>query len=39
MEQYDFLDEEFDLLMIKLNDEISKLGSIPPRANEVFIDH
>ena len=39
MEQYDFFDEEFDLLMIKLNDEISKLGSIPPRANEVFIDH
>ena len=39
MEQYDFFDEMFELLMLKLNDEIAKLGSVPQRANEVFIDH
>jgi hypothetical protein len=39
MEQYDFFDEIFDLLMLKLNEEIAKIGSVPQRANEVFIDH
>ena len=39
MEQYDFFDEMFDLLMLKLNEEIAKIGSVPQRANEVFIDH
>lgn len=39
MEQYDFSDEIFDQLMIKLNEEIAKIASTPHRANEVFIDH
>ncbi|MDP4909646.1 MAG: DUF4936 family protein [Burkholderiaceae bacterium] len=39
MEQYDFVHEIFDLLMLKLSEEVAKLGSIPHRANEVFIDH
>jgi hypothetical protein len=39
MEQYDFSDQIFDQLMIKLNEEIAKIGSVPLRANEVFIDH
>ena len=38
MEQYDFFDEMFDPLMLKLNEEIAKLASVPHRANEVFID-
>jgi hypothetical protein len=38
MEQYDFFDEIFDPLMHKLSEEIAKLGSVPQRANEVFID-
>jgi hypothetical protein len=39
MEQYDFLEELFDPLILKLNEEIAKLGSLPKRANEVFISH
>ena len=38
MEQYDFLDEMFDPLILKLNEEIAKIGSVPRRASEVFID-
>jgi hypothetical protein len=38
MEQYDFFDEIFDPLMRQLNEEIAKIGSVPQRANEVFID-
>jgi len=38
MEQYDFFHEIFDPLMLKLDEEIVKLGSVPHRANEVFID-
>ena len=39
MEQYDFPDEFFDQLMIKINEETAKLEPTPPRMNEVFIDH
>ena len=39
MEQYDFPDEIFDQLMIKINEETAKIEPTPPRMNEVFIDH
>lgn len=39
MEQYEFSEEIFDQLVIKLNEEIAKISPFPHRTNEVFIDH